>query len=70
MGQEAVISVSFPVDNILEFDNYIVSYSSDGSLLSKLASLAICSGFDFVKINQVNGTLSVAVKECTNENAR
>ena len=36
-------------------------------MVSKLASLAVCVGFDFVKIN--GETVSVAVAKCNQDNA-
>lgn len=68
MGQEAIISFSFPIDNIFATEG--LDNTTDVSLLPQLASSAVCTGFDFVRINQENGTLSVAVKECFSENAR
>ena len=40
-------------------------YSSDNSLLSDLASLARCVGFEYIKINSDN-TVSISVSECYN----
>lgn len=39
-------------------------YNSDTSLLSELASLAVCIGMDYVKINYNTSTVSVAVRNC------
>lgn len=39
-------------------------YNSDNSLLSELASLAVCIGLDYVKINFTTSTVSVAVRNC------
>lgn len=47
-----------------------LSEESDPSLLAELASLAVCNGFDYVKINGANGTVSVAMMQCTAENIR
>ena len=58
-GQELEISIS-------EEENE----ESDSSLLSELASLALCNGFDYVRINRESGTLSVAVRQCSEGNTR
>ena len=66
-GLEAIISVSEAIQMlpIIERQNY----NSDVSLLSSLASLALCVGFGFIRMNSDN-TLSVAVAECSNSQAR
>ena len=59
-GQEIELSVSIPLEeSIFEKD-----YQSDPSVLDELASLAVCVGFEYVRINTVSKTISVAVSEC------
>lgn len=67
-GQEAEISISEP---ILE-DEIITQrdYGSDNSLLHQLASLAVCIGMEYVKINSDSNTISVAVRKCFDGNTR
>lgn len=47
-----------------------LSDESDNLLLSELASLAVCNEFDYVRINQANGTVSVAMRQCSAGNVR
>ncbi len=47
-----------------------MSEESDGSLLAEFASLAVCNGFDYVKINEDNGTISVAMMQCSTQEVR
>lgn len=65
-GQEAEISMSFEIkEPIIAQD-----YSTDGSLINSLASMAVCVGFDYVRINPVNKSVSVAVRDCFLQNIR
>ena len=66
-GLEAKISVSEVIKTLPIIERR--DYSSDNSLLTKLTSLALCVGFDYIKINSDN-TLSVAVEECFNSQTR
>ena len=43
---------------------------SDDSLYMELASLAVCVGFEYVKINEANKTVSVAMRQCSTDNVR
>lgn len=67
-GQEAEISISetIPEDEIITQRDY----SSDNSLLDQLASLAVCIGMEYVKINSDSNTISVAVRNCFDGNTR
>ena len=71
-GLEAIISVSEAIPQLPFIERQ--DYSSDSSLLSTLASLALCIGFDYVKLNSdqtlFNGTLSVAVDQCFDSQTR
>lgn len=66
-GQEAVISISTPLEDISLNER---NYSSDNSLLETLATMAVCVGFDYVRINTANNTVSVAVRECVTNDTR
>lgn len=66
-GLEATISVSEAILSLPFIDRQ--DYNSDPSLLSTLASLAVCVGFDFVRLNS-NTTLSVAVEYCSDSVSR
>lgn len=66
-GLEATISVSEGIPTLPFIERR--DYGSDDSLLPTLASLALCIGFDFIKMNSDN-TLSVAVQECFNSQTR
>lgn len=66
-GLEATISVSEEILTLPLIERR--DYSSDGSLLTTLASLALCVGFDFIKNNSDN-TLSVAVADCFDSQTR
>ena len=66
-GQEAVISISTPLEDIALNER---NYSSDSSLLETLATMAVCVGFDYVRINTANNTVSVAVRECVTNDTR
>ena len=48
----------------------VSSHESDTTKLSELASMAVCRGFDYVKINEANGAVSVAMKQCKTEEIR
>ena len=61
---EAELSVSVPVKGIIDQRDY----DSDGNFTDALASLAVCVGFDYIKIN--HNTVSVAMKECFNDSIR
>lgn len=61
---EAELSVSVPVKGIIDQRDY----DSDSNLTDALASLAVCVGFDYIKINQ--DTISVAMKDCFNNSIR
>ena len=63
---EVELSVSVPVNGI--FDQR--DYDSDSNFTDELASLAMCVGFDYIKINQDKNTVSVAMKECFNDSIR
>ena len=43
---------------------------SDTSLLAELASMAVCNGFDYVKVNEPNETISVAMRQCSTQDLR
>ena len=66
-GLEATISVSETILTLPIIEQR--DYSSDLSLLPTLASLALCVGFDYIKMNS-NNTLSVAINECFNSRTR
>ena len=66
-GLEATISVSETIPTLPMIERH--DYNSDDSLLTTLASLALCTGFEYVKMNSDN-TLSVAVSECFDDNTR
>ena len=66
-GLEATISVSEAIQTLPMIESR--DYSSDDSLLPTLASLALCVGFDFVKMNS-DSTLSVAIAECFDSQTR
>lgn len=66
-GLEATISVSEEIPTLPLIERQ--DYSSDGSLLPELASLAICVGFEFVKMNS-NESLSVAISDCFDSDTR
>ena len=61
---EAELSVSVPVKGIIDQRDY----DSDSNFTDDLASLAVCVGFDYIKIN--HNTVSVAMKECFNDSIR
>lgn len=46
------------------------SEESDDSLYMELASLAVCVGFEYVKINEANKTVSLAMSQCSSGNIR
>lgn len=60
MGQEAEISVSLPLNEV----HYEKDYESDPLVLDMLASLAVCTGFEFVKKNIASQSISVALPKC------
>lgn len=66
-GLEARVSVSAAILTLPIIERR--DYSSDNDLLPTLASLALCTGFDFIRMNS-DGTLSVAVRECFNSQTR
>ena len=47
-----------------------LSDESDDSLYMELASLAVCNGFEYVKVNEANKTVSVAMSQCSTGNIR
>ena len=62
-----MISISTPLEDISLNER---NYSSDNSLLETLATMAVCVGFDYVRINTANNTVSVAVRECVTNDTR
>lgn len=54
----------------LQLEISISNEESDDLLLTELASLAVCIGFDYVKINEANETISVAMRQCSEEGVR
>ena len=53
-----------PVKGIIDQRDYV----SDSNFTDALASLAVCVGFDYIKIN--HDTVSVAMKDCFNDSIR
>lgn len=65
-GLEAKLSLSMPLTRMPTRQDY----DSDPSLTDFLANVSVCTGFDYVKLNVNDSTISVAVSNCFNNDSK